>query len=56
MVEQLRQNARVRETFGRYIDPRVVEDLIDRPAVTADRGPTPGHDGAVLRHEGVYGA
>ena len=38
MVGQLRQNARVRETFGRYIDPRVVEGLIDRPAVTAAEG------------------
>jgi len=38
MVAQLRQNARVRETFGRYIDPRVVEGLIDKPAVTATEG------------------
>jgi adenylate cyclase len=38
MVGQLRQNARVRETFGRYIDPRVVEGLIDKPAVTATEG------------------
>lgn len=33
MVEQLRQNERIRETFGRYIDPKVVEGLIDRPEV-----------------------
>ena len=38
MVGQLRQNARVRETFGRYIDPRVVEGLIDRPEATASEG------------------
>ena len=38
MVAQLRQNVRVRETFGRYIDPRVVEGLIDKPAVTATEG------------------
>ncbi len=38
MVGQLRQNAQVRETFGRYIDPRVVEGLIDKPAVTATEG------------------
>ena len=38
MVGQLRQNVRVRETFGRYIDPRVVEGLIDKPAVTAAEG------------------
>lgn len=31
MVEQLRRNERIRETFGRYIDPRVAEGLIDRP-------------------------
>jgi adenylate cyclase len=29
MVEQLRRNERIRETFGRYIDPRVVQGLID---------------------------
>jgi HAMP domain-containing protein len=28
MVMQLRENQRVRETFGKYIDPRVVEGLI----------------------------
>lgn len=33
MVEQLRQNERIRETFGRYIDPKVVEGLIDKPGV-----------------------
>ena len=26
MVEQLRLKERLRETFGRYVDPRVVED------------------------------
>jgi class 3 adenylate cyclase len=31
MVEQLRRNERLRETFGRYIDPKVVEGLIDSP-------------------------
>ena len=31
MVEQLRHKERIRETFGKYIDPRVVEGLIDRP-------------------------
>ncbi len=38
MVEQLRQNARIRETFGRYIDPKVVEGLIDQPALAATEG------------------
>ena len=38
MVVQLRDNRRVRETFGKYIDPRVVEGLIDRPTLTAAEG------------------
>ena len=38
MVKQLRDNERVRETFGKYIDPRVVEGLIDRPNLTAAEG------------------
>jgi class 3 adenylate cyclase len=38
MVVQLRENHRVRETFGKYIDPRVVEGLIDKPKLTAAEG------------------
>jgi class 3 adenylate cyclase len=38
MVEQLRRNERIRETFGRYIDPKVVEGLIDQPALAATEG------------------
>ena len=38
MIVQLRDNQRVRETFGKYIDPRVVEGLIDRPTLTAAEG------------------
>ena len=38
MVVQLRENQRVRETFGKYIDPRVVEGLINRPTLTAAEG------------------
>jgi len=38
MIEQLRRNERVRETFGRYIDPRIVEGLIDQPAMAAAQG------------------
>ena len=38
MVVQLRDNQRVRETFGKYIDPRVVEGLIDQPNLTAAEG------------------
>jgi class 3 adenylate cyclase len=33
MIEQLRRKERIRETFGKYIDPQVVEGLIDRPAL-----------------------
>jgi class 3 adenylate cyclase len=36
MSEQLRQNERIRETFGRYIDPKVVQGLIDRPEVAIE--------------------
>src|SRR5499426_2262714 len=38
MVEQLRRNERVRETFGKYIDPQIVEWLIDRPALSGVEG------------------
>lgn len=38
MVGQLRRNEKMRETFGRYIDPRVVETLVDRPALAATDG------------------
>jgi len=38
MVVQLRDNQRVRETFGKYIDPRVVKGLIDNPTLTAAEG------------------
>jgi adenylate cyclase len=38
MVEQLRHKERIRETFGRYIDPRVVDTLIDQPKLAAAEG------------------
>jgi class 3 adenylate cyclase len=38
MVEQLRHKERLRETFGRYVDPRVVEGLIERQSHTASDG------------------
>jgi len=38
MVEQLRHKEKMRETFGRYIDPRVVAGLIDRQSQTAADG------------------
>ena len=38
MVRDLRTKERVRETFGRYLDPRIVEELIDRPDRLAAAG------------------
>jgi class 3 adenylate cyclase len=38
MIEQLRHKERIRQTFGRYIDPRVVEGLIDQPAMAVTEG------------------
>jgi HAMP domain-containing protein len=36
MVEQLRMKERIRETFGRYVDPRIVDGLISGPALAAE--------------------
>jgi len=36
MIERLRQNQRVRETFGRYIDPRIAESLLSQTPVAAE--------------------
>jgi len=33
MIEQLRLKERIRETFGKYVDPRIVEGLISGPAL-----------------------
>jgi adenylate cyclase len=38
MVEQLRHKKQIQETFGRYIDPRIVEGLIDQRGVTMTEG------------------
>jgi len=38
MVSELRIKARIRETFGKYVDPRIVEGLIDRPELTEGKG------------------
>jgi len=37
MVDQLRENERIRETFGRYIDPRIIRGLIDQPDLDGQR-------------------
>jgi adenylate cyclase len=34
MVGELRIKAQIRETFGKYVDPRIVAGLIDRPELT----------------------
>ncbi len=36
MVEQLRLKERLRETFGKYVDPRVVAGLLEGPALAAE--------------------
>jgi len=36
MIEQLRLKERIRQTFGRYIDPRVAEGLLDQPATATE--------------------
>ena len=38
MIERLRHNQRIRETFGRYIDPRVADGLLDQPQLAATEG------------------
>src|SRR5437763_796405 len=38
MVGELRVKAQIRETFGKYVDPRMVAGLIDRPELTGPEG------------------
>jgi adenylate cyclase len=38
MVGELRAKAQIRETFGKYVDPRIVAGLIDRPELTDPKG------------------
>jgi class 3 adenylate cyclase len=38
MIERLRHNERIRETFGRYVDPQVAQGLLDQPARAATEG------------------
>jgi len=38
MIGELRIKARIRDTFGKYVDPRIVEGLIDRPELMALSG------------------
>jgi adenylate cyclase len=36
MIEQLRHNENIRQTFGKFIDPQIVKGLIDQPALAAE--------------------
>ena len=38
MVGELRVKAQIRDTFGKYVDPRIVSALIDRPELTDPKG------------------
>ncbi|HVH79346.1 MAG TPA: adenylate/guanylate cyclase domain-containing protein [Stellaceae bacterium] len=38
MVDQLRVKERIRDTFGKYVDPRIVEGLIDHPDLSDPKG------------------
>jgi adenylate cyclase len=38
MVAVLKLKERVRETFGKYVDPRIVESLLDNPTVSGNGG------------------
>ncbi len=38
MVGELRVKAQIRETFGKYVDPRIVAGLINRPELTDAKG------------------
>ena len=38
MVGELRIKAQIRDTFGKYVDPRIVAGLIDRPELTDAKG------------------
>jgi class 3 adenylate cyclase len=38
MVGELRTKAQIREMFGKYVDPRIVAGLIDRPELTDPKG------------------
>jgi hypothetical protein len=51
MIEWLRNNERIRDTFGRYIDPRVAQDLLDETPSGGHPGPAASDDCDVLRHD-----
>jgi adenylate cyclase len=38
MVAELKVKSQIKETFGKYVDPRIVEGLIDRPELVSGKG------------------
>jgi class 3 adenylate cyclase len=38
MIAELRVTSRVKDTFGKYIDPRIVQGLIEHPELTGTQG------------------
>ena len=38
MVAELKVKAQIKETFGKYVDPRIVQGLIDRPELVSANG------------------
>jgi adenylate cyclase len=38
MLEEMRGKERIKDTFGRYVDPRIVESLLDNPAALEAEG------------------
>jgi class 3 adenylate cyclase len=38
MVGELRLKERIKDTFGKYVDPRIVEDLLQRPDLSGQEG------------------
>lgn len=54
MVVELRAKERITDTFGKFIDPRIVSGLIGSD--TRNRpGRPPCGDGVLLRHQGLHG-
>jgi adenylate cyclase len=38
MLQEMRSKERIKDTFGRYVDPRIVESLLDSPAALEAEG------------------
>ncbi len=42
MVAELKVKSQIKETFGKYVDPRIVEGLIDRPELVSRQAASAG--------------